>query len=705
VLTLTVTNISLMGSVLLSVNLILVLVISHRVARLLMKGTEPWRAILATTSLVPLVIWFSTLSLGIAGLLGPISITLLLGFLATGSFVVHSSLARNGGPPAETNLPTQEPDWKTHLAVAALTGALFPLVAKLLVRGNGMSPEDLDYHGPFAANAILTGGFDGSNLYWMNYFPFNADVVSLWPFLLSGTDGSGALAGVFWSAFLAVSGICLVRASGGSWAQGILTGAILTSSLVVAGEAQRFVSPELAGTAMTVAAIAFLIPRQINSHRVFHAPSLVLAGLLVGWAAGAKVFFLHISVLIALWILFADHRGTPGKERLRAVVWFVLAATCTGSYWYIRTFLLSGNPFFPSEFGPFDGPFKSSLVWKTTFLGKIFTEDLGADRPLSVLALYTRWPIALFVLCAIGYGWTLMRGILARGEIGVPGRGILVLILLTGTISTIAFPLLPFSGSVDAPDAAFVAIPRYLVLPFTMGVLAFALTLGRTNAGFLLGLCAVIVSFAEMRAVYGFAIACGVFAALRWTPVLKLRIPGRRLWAAALIAFVAGIALWVPYITRVADTRAYSQVYFDEFWGDCWKSLETLPPGSRLAWFGPSNEYYPLYGRRLHLEPVAVEEDGTLHLPLHEQWRTNRTKVRWWEHAAIPDAATLLENLQTNEIRYVLLQKRPDGWPEQDRLLASTGKAAVVYEDQANRIRLIDHDAVRRSRSVVSSGR
>ncbi|MCC6397554.1 MAG: hypothetical protein IT282_11095 [Bacteroidetes bacterium] len=694
-----------MGSILLSINLIFVLVISFRVARLLMRGTEPWRAILGTTALIPLVIWLSILLLGTAGLLSPVNITLMLGFLALGSFVVRPSLAKGADPPAETTLPVRDADWKSHLAVAALAGALLPLVGKLLVRGNGMSPEDLDYHGPFAANAILTGGFDGSNLYWMNYFPFNADVVSLWPFLLSGTDGSGALAGVFWLALLAVSGISLVRASGGSWAQGFLTSALMTSSLVVAGEAQRLVSPELAGTAMTVAAIALLIPRQINSHRVFHTPSLVLAGLLVGWAAGAKVLFLHVSVLITLWILLADHRGTPGKERWRAVVWFVLAATCTGSYWYIRTFLLSGNPFFPSEFGPFDGPFKSALVWKTTFLAKIFAEDLGADRPLSVLAGYLRWPVALFVLCAIGYGWTLLRGILARGEIGVPGRGVLVLILLTGTISTVAFPLLPFSGSVDAPDALFVAIPRYLVLPFTMGVLAFALTLGRTNAGFLLGLGAVVVSFVEMRAAYSFGIACATFVALRWTPILKMRAPGRRLRVAAFVAMVAGVALWVPYITRVADARTFNQMYYDEFWGDCWKSLETLPPGSRMAWFGPSNEYYPLYGRRLHLVPVAVEEDGTLHRPLHEQWRTHRAEVRWWEHAAIPDAATLLENLQESEVQYVLLQKRPEGWPKQDRLLASTGKTVVVYEDQANKIRLIRNNALPDSQSVVSSGR
>ncbi len=103
------------------------------------------------------------------------------------------------------------------------------------------------------------------------------------------------------------------------------------------------------------------------------------------------------------------------------------------------------------------------------------------------------------------------------------------------------------------------------------------------------------------------------------------------------------IVLWVSYARQVADKTMFSSVYFDDERGSSYRFLEGLPPGSRIAWFGPSNEYYPFYGRRLQFTPVVVEPDGTWRPPLRRLWEQDAAGVRWWGRGREPDPATLAQ--------------------------------------------------------------
>ncbi len=60
----------------------------------------------------------------------------------------------------------------------------------------------------------------------------------------------------------------------------------------------------------------------------------------------------------------------------------------------------------------------------------------------------------------------------------------------------VLFPLLPFSGTFDIPDGELIAVPRYLILPFALGVIAFVHFWGERPAVLLLGSALAMVSLA-----------------------------------------------------------------------------------------------------------------------------------------------------------------------------------------------------------------
>jgi hypothetical protein len=72
---------------------------------------------------------------------------------------------------------------------------------------------------------------------------------------------------------------------------------------------------------------------------------------------------------------------------------------------------------------------------------------------------------------------------------------------------------------------------------------------------------------------------------------------------------------------------------------------------------------YPLFGRRLQFEPVAVNLDGTPRLPLHATWR-DEPDDWWWEFAARderPSTPTIVRNLRAAGVEYLFLADWPRG--------------------------------------------
>ncbi len=235
-----------------------------------------------------------------------------------------------------------------------------------------------------------SGNFAENSLLWMEFYPFNADLSSLWLFLLGGTDGAAVLAGAFWVVLFGISGGMLVRALGGSRASAMLTAALLVGSTRRQGGGRRFTSPDLSGAAMFLAAVVFLLPQSGETRR----PLLVLAGSLAGWATGSKILFVP-SVLVS-------HCGWSQPQALALLLpairlggVFLAAATVTGSYWYLRALVATGDPVFPGSFGPFHGPFTAWHQWQTSLLGQLVQGDVFSSASLATLSQYLEWPVGL----------------------------------------------------------------------------------------------------------------------------------------------------------------------------------------------------------------------------------------------------------------------------------------------------------------------
>jgi hypothetical protein len=676
--------------VLLAINLTLLVFVAAVAARAFTRDAEPWRLALATVAGMPLLTWVVTLSLGAFGVLWPVTATIFLAVIA-GLLLPQARLLWKDSPAAGERAITT-PFWIVRLATAVCLAAIIVTGAKLLLRGSTMSAEDLLYHAPFAANALRSGSFAENSLLWMEFYPFNADLTSLWLFLLGGTDGAAVLAGAFWAILLGVSGGMVVKALGGSRASALVTVALLVGSLIVRGEAERFASADLAGAAMFLAAVAFLVPGDALTPRYLR--SVLLAGLLAGWAAGSKILFVPPVLVVALWLLFGSWRSIPLPRRFTTVAIYLAAAAVTGSFWYVRALVATGDPAFPGSIGPFHGPFTSWHQWQTSFLRQIVQGRLFSRESLPTLGQYLEWPVGLWVISFSGVVRLIWGGLLSLLNRKSGARNGVLLLVLVALASSVLFPLLPFSGTYDVPDGELIAVPRYLILPFAAGVVAFMHFWGGGRA--VLVLCSVLalVSLANGGPVFALASAVVACAGYLWGDRLVRTTAGLRGRPAVIVAVIVFgcVALWVPYARLVADENMFSSLYFDDERGGSYRFLETLPPGSRITWFGPSNEYYPLYGRRLQFIPVVVDPDGSWRPPLRRQWEQDPGGVQWWGQGRPPDPGTLAHNLRSLGIDYVVVQKVDGLWPVQDRLLDTDAEAPLVYGDSANRVRRLRSD-------------
>jgi hypothetical protein len=86
---------------------------------------------------------------------------------------------------------------------------------------------------------------------------------------------------------------------------------------------------------------------------------------LLGFAVGCKVSYVFPLDVVGLWYLLAGGNGTRLSTRVRGLALLGAGAIVTGSFWYIRNWATTGNPLFPAQVGPFDGPFTQEAQART----------------------------------------------------------------------------------------------------------------------------------------------------------------------------------------------------------------------------------------------------------------------------------------------------------------------------------------------------
>jgi hypothetical protein len=107
---------------------------------------------------------------------------------------------------------------------------------------------------------------------------------------------------------------------------------------------------------------------------------LILCGLLSGVAVSTKYTALLLPFLGCLGILWACRRNRASGQRvLRLLLGYILCTVVVGSPFYIKNWIMTGNPFYPFLYGIFDG-----RGWdpEQARLYDLFVNSLGMGRGL-----------------------------------------------------------------------------------------------------------------------------------------------------------------------------------------------------------------------------------------------------------------------------------------------------------------------------------
>lgn len=522
--------------------------------------------------------------------------------------------------------------------------------------------DDFTYHAAVPAWWVSRGALEVPSLTFQAYYPLGSELSAAWFMVSLGHDAHANLVLLLWIALALAAWVSLSQQLRQPPFLAALAMSCFAASTHVIEASRRFTAVDLAATAFCLAALSLSGAPTPEGWRARALPAGIAAGLAVGCRVTAAS---TAGVLLAFWALRSWR-----TRSWHPVARFALPALACGGYWYARNLWVAGNPLFPAEIGPFPGPFDAETRYLTTLLPAVAANWRDPGFWLDLARRRLDWPLPLGILAAFGVG----AGAAAALR-GAPGRERELRGLLTASavIWVALFPFQPFSGTFNAPDLGAHHYPRYLTLPFALGLLLLPEAARHPAARRTVGAAAILtlaLALAPPAPRHGLGMLAGIGVAL------ALTAPGwpRRLPVVAASAFWAILSLATPYKAEAAAARLFGPRQGVPL-GEAWAALEDLPVGSRIAVLsrspGSHAFYYPLFGRRLQHRPVRVYPDGTLHPPLHETWRGD-PPAWFWEFDRLDDAPeprALLANLRSAGVQFALVTQWPTGlrsppsWP------------------------------------------
>ncbi len=659
------------------------------------RGCERSHVALAAVAGYPLVVYLTVLPLGSAGLLsiGLILIFLLLlnALLIWGPGLLPATSReklRADAPPGHGKEPPAGPanPIAAGIALALVVVFVLPPAIRLLVKGPSYSSDDLSYHASSIAHWLVEGKISlvGSSL--STYYPFNSEILSLWHMFPFHADGLVGLVGIFWIGLLAFTVFSLTRKMDVSLSVSAACLALMIASPVVAASAGRFSAVDFAGAAAMLCALTFFLdsrqPAILSQRR---RADLLYGGLLAGFAAGVKVPLAIPGAVILLWLLVSR-----GEKRMSAALLTGSAMLVAGGYWYIRNLVYTGNPVYPAESLVFSGPFGTAEQTRTQLVTWIAHRPLDVQQWKFILRSVFDWPLGLGILAFTGYAgalWALSR----RNKGLAPFQMHFLLLLgLIGIVSVLIFPFMPFSGTDNDPYAVLRVEPRFLILPFFLGIILWSTVWGRTQRGqrvfFALSLVAAIGAWdgqsEKLALLLGATAAFLVIPKRFWESALRVA-SGVRGGTAAVVLVFAAVLLLEPIVQRNADTAVFSYRRNGQPIGEVWRAVNSLPPNSRIACIGPAaQQSYPVFGRQLDKVPVQVQGDGTVTPLLHDIVRASDDSSSYWSPEPPARTDHLVANLRRMGAHYLLVTKEDAGaWPGPHEVLLRTPGATQVFNN------------------------
>ncbi len=590
------------------------------------RAASPTR-VLASVVGFPVVIVISLLLLGMLGALHSAWLTATLGIAAGWALWARAPGAAER--PDQDSLANEGVLW--FVTLAACLGATTIVLAQPHLTGFWYNGDDLSYHGVAAASWLQGGPFHLPTENFHAYYPFNAELLALWFMLPTGTDALAGLAGALWLVVVAVAVATASLRLGVPRSRVWLPVLLVFATRRVLWPAARFGAVDVAGAGALLAAVSFALPG--GERRTADAS---YAGLLAGFAVGCKISFAPTALLL----LARGHgRALVNWKRFSG---FTIGAVFTGSFWYLRNVILTGNPFFPAALGPFAGPFGSDVLGGTRLIAWILERPSDLDQWTFLLRQHLDWPLALGGLALFGYATGIRR---LRSHTGI------ALVVACGGLQLATYPFMPFSGTDLGVDSLRIA-HRFLIFPYVLGLLLFAVWASER-----------IRAAGRLEAVLG-----------------RLPIPWTLRPIHVAVALALGLALLLLITPRLerAGTHLMSKAYPNQAnIGNAWLAIDGLPAGSQIAAFGDHAYHtYPLNGRHFQLRGVSVDGSGRTAIPLHQRWQQR--------HPPQPGLAqSLAANLRASKVDFVLVTRGAGGrWPPQQAELEAAADVSAVYRDE-----------------------
>jgi hypothetical protein len=316
------------------------------------------------------------------------------------------------------------------LGIAALVFAQWGAHVVAAYRGGVSDGDSLWYHLPFATNFVQSGwtthilqtGAGRDSL--VTFFPANAEITTALAILPFGRDVLVPLVNLGWLGLALLGGWCIGRRYRQP-AIGLAAVAVVASIPLMASTQGGTARNDIVSLALFLSVAAIVV------HTSWDRPSLFLGGLAAGLAAGVKLSGVLPAVLVTVGVLLI----APRLRRKGAAAWWLSGAVLTGSFWYVRNFVLVGNPlpFVHLHVGPIDLP--SALRYS---IGNTAIADrLGEPgawqsflRPALHLALGPLWPVVLVL-------W--VGGIVVAARRDVRTR-MLALVIVAATVGYVVQP-------------------------------------------------------------------------------------------------------------------------------------------------------------------------------------------------------------------------------------------------------------------------
>lgn len=646
---------------------IAVVLFAWRITPFIAPVGGPWLRAMTTLFVGIGAVLGLTLFTGVLGLLTPVALT-----LGAWGLVLVGELSIRGRTATEREALPWTATVASIVPVGMLGGSLGLWFANAGWRGTDFVFDDITYHAAVPVQWFMDGAIGYAPLTYQSYYPFNAELLGLWSLVLQGhlgNSGTGVLAAVV-LAFL--GGMAFAENLEVRPAPVLALWAAMLAAPRMVHFSQTFSGNDLVVTAFTLCALAFATARSTRRAAVW-------CGLALGAAVGAKVSVAGAGIFIGLWWVWRGRRDPV------LPVLLVAASLVFGGWWYAHNLFATGNPLYPAQLGPFDGPLDKAAQYRTSLLWFVEQESARPDWWRNLIHDRLNWPVVLGSGALSGYIVAFGAGLDRRR------RGAW-LALAVGLTFLALHPLQPYSGTVNRPHGRLHSMVRYLTLPTVLGLPLLAF--GSRRRDYTEAAVAVLGGVGWLWMLYQWddlstlqlgCMALGVALALGVAVVPRLPMGTRLLWLPLLLLVVfawRGEAKRVFTMERSVDFSPAAKVHRAG-----WITLDGLADGRRVGWLSdlPSSHTFalPLVGQRFQHTLVPLDRHGRhLDRPLHERPALDN----WWTpFKVLPKAdQPVLDGLVSADVDTLYITRcqhsRGGRWPRPRDLLRNSDAVRVHHD-------------------------